>query len=298
MFLDATSQDKKSYASLLALAEAASQWLSSHGVRVDSTRVALQITRLRSLAAASNAKLTPSEHWSHLWLLSEVHDLVEAHRCLSAVKDSRFLTTLRKITSGPLLLAEEKTEGGSIQARNAAFELFTAARLARAGLRVSFNTEADITVAVEGTAVAVECKRVSSAEALDDRIREAHKQIKRRIAANEAQFGVIAVSLSRLIHQVSQEQPSSIAGDPKVLQASLRQMVADWGPVITRLFGNFAPSTIAIILQYKFPFISNSDGAPTMLSRFVTYPLGSENSGSAAQINEAMRVALVDSVGG
>lgn len=299
MLFDAFSEDKKSYVSLLEQAEAAAIWLTSHGARVDSTRIASHIARLRSrLFVTGSVKSTPPEHWSHLWQLSEVHDLVEIHRCLSSVKDANFFETLRKTTSGPILLADEGTEGGSIQARNAAFELFTAARLARAGLPVSFNTKADVTAMVEGVAVAVECKRVSSAEALDDRIKEAHKQIRRRIAANEAQFGLIAVSLSRLVHQVSQEQPDSVAGDPKILQLALGQMVADWGPVVTRLFGGFAPSTIAIILQYKFPFINITDGTPTMLSRFVTYPLISENAGPAGKINEAIRAALVGSVGG
>lgn len=297
MLLNASKLHRNSYEDFFAEAEQACDWLTKLGVRVNATRLALQIKNTRKWVSQLDIfQPATNDYWTHLWQLAEIDDVIQIARNLHEIKDTRFLSTLKKITSGPTLLSNEGNQGGSIQGRNAAFELFAAARFARAGLLVSFDSDADATVSIDNARIAVECKRVTSADALDDRIREAHTQIRKRIQSGHATCGIIATSISKLVHQVSQERPQGYAGDPEELARDAKLMLEHFGPVVSKIHGSLGPEAIALVLHYKLPFIDSRTGFPIMLSRFAHYPLSFGEHEWLDNLNEVLGTALTQSV--
>ena len=299
MLVDSSRLHTQSYEDMLRQAHEAGTWLVEQGVRVNATRYALHLKEIRQwLKSPVGYKFQPDKCKEHLWRLAEVEDVLQISTWLKQISDRRFLQTLKNITSGTELLADEGTTGGSIHGRNAAFELFTAARIARAGIPVTFHTDADITAIVGGQHVAIECKRVLVAESMEDRIKDAHSQIKRRIKAGEAARGIIAISVSRLVHDVFMGEGFGIAADPPTLAGEARQMLERWGDVCLERFSGLSDEVAAIIFQYKMPFLDENTYAPVFLSRFAHFPLSHGRNAENDAINLGMREALASSVRG
>ncbi|EKZ98812.1 hypothetical protein D769_13406 [Cupriavidus sp. HMR-1] len=271
--LDACVAMRGSYDNLVERADGALKWLVSKGVRVDATRTQKLMKSISQMSDAVRSGKAQEPNLGQLWEISELDDLIQIATQLEHIDDPRFLATLAKVTGGPHLLEEEKTTGGSIQGRNATFELFAAARFTRAGLPALFKSDADATIETPLGAVALECKRIAAAEKLERNIGEAASQIMNRISNDGIKAGIVCVSLSRLVHQIALENRGNIFADTSEFRDMLRAMLASWGPAITAACGHLAPSVLAIGMHYKLPFIDKSTCAPTMLSRFMLYNL-------------------------
>lgn len=273
VLMDTSTALQGSYSEMLAQAERAMQWLIEKGVRVDATRAQKLLKDVNRLNIDLSAGKTQTPDLVQLWNIAELDDLIQIATQLSDIKDPQFLETLRKVTSGPHVLADEKTTGGNIQARNATFELFAAARFACAGLPVVFKSDADATIATYGGDLVLECKRVAVAEGLEDNIRYAASQIKRRILRDGARAGYVCISISRLVHQVAMENPANIYADTQSFQSSARNMLAFLGQHVVARCCDLAPSVLAICLHYKLPFVDKRTAAPTIMNRFAFYSL-------------------------
>lgn len=273
VMFDRSAAMQGTYEDMLMLADEAMNWLITNGVRVDSTRAIKLMKNVSQLRDDITSGKVRAPHLSQLWEIAELDDLIQISTQLKGIGDPRFLATLAKVTGGPHLLADEKTTGGSIQGRNATFELFAAARFARAGLPAVFKSDADATIETSMGELALECKRVAVADKLERNIRDAASQIKNRISSDGVKAGYVCISISRLVHQVAFENPENIFGNPTEFQASAREMLAVLGQHIVSRCRDLAPSVLAIGLHYKLPFVNGQTAAPTMMNRFVFYSL-------------------------
>jgi hypothetical protein len=277
--VDWATNQQPSGEELRIASEAAVEWLESHGVRVNGTRVQHLVRGLtRSDGALDARRPIPAQTIAALWDYAELHDLIVIHQQLKGVRTERFIESLRRISKGPRLLEDERADGGSIAGRNFTFELFCAARFASLGVPVGFETEADATLHIGGERLALECKRLGNIETLERNIEDAALQIRRRIEHGQAASGIAAVSISRAVHQVSIEQNVQPIGDVESLRKGLRQMVANWGPHFYERFSRLSPHLAGILIHYKLPLIDHKTGGATLLSRFTMYALDNKDS--------------------
>ena len=97
---------------------------------------------------------------------------------------------------GPLMPHDEKNDGGTIQARNALFELELASRLQARGLKLQrFD---DIEFEFRGVEVNVQCKRLHSPNALQHNLDAACAQLARRIAGTQKR-GLVAIGIDKIL---------------------------------------------------------------------------------------------------
>jgi len=103
---------------------------------------------------------------------------------------------LRAMLAGPELPVEENQ--ASNQARNIQFELFLATLLSGVGISVTLG-EPDLRCKVDGLTALIACKRLFSVRKLNKRINEATLQLSRQLASLPQAWGVVAISLSRVL---------------------------------------------------------------------------------------------------
>jgi hypothetical protein len=104
---------------------------------------------------------------------------------------------LKKILAGPADAATEDADSNA--PRNFMFELVIAAFLARHGFTPQLEVEPDIAVDFEDKQILIACKRVLSEAKIEQRIRDAARQIREHSAADN-HVGLIAISVTRLIY--------------------------------------------------------------------------------------------------
>jgi hypothetical protein len=127
-------------------------------------------------------------------------EFVNALTCLRGKQIAIPDELLRKVLDGPRDAAQEDNK--SNQGRNAMFELLMGAMAARADLRpILGQANPDVEFQFQGRRVFMECKRVMSKRAIVDRISEAIRQLAKRVDSGKADIGLVAICISRLIHQ-------------------------------------------------------------------------------------------------
>jgi len=275
VLIDSSKLHTQGLSDLLQKYEEARAWLESHGVRVNLTRFQKYKEQLARPLQVTQSSQDISADLGLLWAHAELHDLLEIYTCLKDIRDSKFVENLKKIATGPTLLDDEKSDGGNIHGRSFTFELYTAARLVRAGYPVSFKSLADTNFMIDNTLIHVECKRAVSENNVDQLIHRANEQIAERCREypNINQRGIVAVSITRLVWKAFEQNAKGVHADVGELRLIMIAMLNKWAPLIIGRFKRYAPTTIAILLHYKMPFRRQTDGAVAFLNRFSSYPL-------------------------
>jgi hypothetical protein len=131
--------------------------------------------------------------------LFESTELIDIHAGLSGM-DGGIAQSLEKFAAGFPLLTGECRTGNNI-GRNIGFELDTAALFRRCGFPIKLRAPADVWMEVENTALAVECKRPFSYDALGANMEKAFSQLRSRyrdhVKASQVR-GVAALSASKM----------------------------------------------------------------------------------------------------
>jgi hypothetical protein len=129
------------------------------------------------------------------WSYVDADEFVRAVTALrNSLGDELAAAPIEKALNGPadLLLERAKNSDG----RNFMFELIVGGRLAGAGFSPSFDKGPDVQVEFAGLQVGIQCKRPFSTAGLERNIKKAIHQLE----AGQADFGLIAVSVSRLLN--------------------------------------------------------------------------------------------------
>lgn len=132
----------------------------------------------------------------YLVALTETREVGTMVPFLLTCPASMLTPRLKAMLAGPELPAEE--DQASNQARNIQFELSLATLLSATGISVTLG-EPDLRCAVGGLSIFVACKRLFSVQKLNKRINEATAQLRRELIQLPNAFGVIAISLSRVL---------------------------------------------------------------------------------------------------
>ena len=142
---------------------------------------------------------TPEERHEWLVALSESLELATITALLERYELPGVREKLRFALKGPSLPEKERPGSGSNQARDFLFELDMAAKLSQAGFHPALGERPDLSCDVDGTTLFFECKRPSSPKRVDERLKEARKQLRTGLRqALPGKYGVIAMSLSKI----------------------------------------------------------------------------------------------------
>lgn len=186
--------------------------LNKYGIATDNTRINRYVQFLTNLSIQdqitlqetflNSAKQQPDHPFNsthevdhYLYVLREVGELNWIMAGVKVHEPKNLKNKLGKIVSGGDFATLDKA---SSIARNTQFELRIASYFCQKGYEVTL-TNTDIIAKKGRLNVYVECKRVGSSKKLQQRIREAQKQLKRRMPPNtwlRKYYGIIAVDVT------------------------------------------------------------------------------------------------------
>lgn len=289
IFIDSFGKKEQSMEEMIRIYNEAKEWLESKGINVNPTRFQKNLKLIKSNNIDSIKK-----EFDFLWANSELHDLCEIYLHLSKINSKKLTDSLKTVVSGPELLQQEKNDGGSIHGRNFTFELYSAARIARCGYGVTFDTDADINFINENRLYHVECKRVVSENNMDTLIDKAIKQIDKRCANNSNDRGIVSLSVTKLVAKAIDLEAKGVHANIDDMQDTMRKLVAKWGQLIQHHYSKKSIKTLGLILHYKMPLRDKETGAATFLNRFsmIHFNNGYENNLLAHDFSEKLRLSI------
>jgi len=170
--------------------EAMEQKLRVSGIRIPpGSRLDMYREGIRAMAAPKTAKRYPSPR-ATLHTLTEIRELALILRELPRDPEVQgWRDKVAAILGGNVFSSADRTDSSS---RDTQFELYLAAAFRTAGFEVALE-EPDVTFPMEGHTIGIAAKRLKSEKKLEQRIREASKQI-----AGSAYPGIIAIDISYL----------------------------------------------------------------------------------------------------
>ncbi|MFA0919849.1 MULTISPECIES: hypothetical protein [Pseudomonas syringae group] len=193
---------------------AAVDWVSSAGFPVERGRIAEYRKILIRLAERFEV-----HRWDDLkdqdfakqvcTVLLETRELVSIHRGLSSVSDPTDLHTIRLFLKGPFSPINETAKNSSNRPRNIGFELYLTALFAYAKMTPIYGTDADLCFKHNTATFFVEAKRPMFSHSINAAIKDANKQLKRRLEGtqNALAKGLIALDLSKVINPKDKVMP-------------------------------------------------------------------------------------------
>jgi hypothetical protein len=195
---------RHSYADQLARFDAACSWLAVLGVDINRTRLGIYRRVLGELVEKHSRDAIDELLGQYGFpllsnVLFESTELIDIHEGLRG-GDANVTQSLGKFAAGCTLLTEERRTGNNV-ARNAGFELDTAAAFRRCGFSISLLPPADFWVRVADSEIAVECKRPFSYDGLRSNFEKAFSQLRQRYRTHEDPSnvrGIVALSASKM----------------------------------------------------------------------------------------------------
>ncbi|MBV1911852.1 MAG: hypothetical protein KUG78_21340 [Kangiellaceae bacterium] len=284
---------KKDIQGMLNEFDEARSWLESFGINVAPARFQKYRKIIEGKYFKDNNKEVSDE--DVLWALTELHDLLEIHRYLGSADRNQIKESLKYVNSGPALLADEKNDGGTIHGRNFSFELYTAARVIRAGIAAEFVTDADINFKVKEADVLVECKRIGSERNMEQLISKAFDQINKRCSNEKDTFGLVAISISKLIWRAKDDLGQGNYADIETMQRNFSAFAHEFSNNLRIFYEDKTPICVGMIFHYKVPFLRKENGFPAFINRFSYVPF-TKHSIRHKQISLSMSEALSSSV--
>jgi len=134
-----------------------------------------------------------------VWSLVEGTEFARIYEGLRGYDPTVIRGLMQKALRGPLHPNLEAPHNSSNTARNTTFELRLGAGLRARGAEVILGDQADLVVDYAGARVFIECKRPFSHHTVRKHVREARRQLKRRLDADphSVKAGIVAISISK-----------------------------------------------------------------------------------------------------
>ena len=164
---------------------------------------------------------------------------------------------------------------GHDRARNKAFELSIAARIAQSGADIDLSDVTDVIAVIDGNSYLLECKRPEHLRSVGENVSEANSQLRRRLLARPGASGIIAISGSR----------ASIPGHGLFrannyddLQHQTVDIIATLGDQVSRALNGMAAQNrvgqniIGTIAELMIPFDYGDDHLPTIATEIQIRP--------------------------
>ncbi|MDU0111748.1 hypothetical protein RT723_01720 [Psychrosphaera aquimarina] len=194
-------------------------------------------------------------------------------------------------------MSAEPKDGGGIHGRNFAFELYASSRFLRAGLDVSYQSDADLNIFIANTLLHVECKRAVTENNLEALIEKAIEQIDRSCERNYNDRGLIVLSLSKLFWKIQMGLNQGNVADENELQSLLHPVSEQITREISARYTTKSDKVLGLVFHYKMPFYRRSNGFPAFINRF-SFVSFSEPGSKNKAISDELSTQLKQSVYG
>lgn len=242
-----------SYDELSLRLNAAVEWLSSVGARIESTRIQTyrkSLDDLLRLYHANDVAEGDRRRPEFINLLLEAHELLEIHKGLAGVTlPDALLPRIRMLVHGPESYPRENASASNA-GRNAAFELLVASLIAQAGLPLNPMGTSDVSTTLGNRKLVIECKRPHSPSAAERNREKALKQLKKKYAGIDGARtrGIVALDMTRVLNQ---DFSTRCYSDPDELNnwlnATMEQLLNQYLPKDAAALHR---KTIALILRF------------------------------------------------
>lgn len=171
-------------------------WMKSVlGINILPTRIAFYEKYL-----VSKSKIESLEDYRKYILISkEVDDFLRVSNVFREYSNKELFEKIRKISSGKKY-REDILKSSEDPSRDFLHELSVASKFMKAGFDVDVSGDCDVVVKAYEKTVYIECKRIKSESKVTKRVKNANKQIERRIGASKKnKIGYIAIDVTDLI---------------------------------------------------------------------------------------------------
>lgn len=193
---------------------AAVEWVASVGFPIERGRIADYRKMLTKVADRFDIHrwddFEDQEYAKQVCtVLLEVRELVSIHRGLSDISDPADLHAMRHFLKGPFKPTDESVNNSSNRPRNIGFELYLTALFAYAKLMPIYGTDADLCFEHNDYTFFVEAKRPMFSHSINAAIKDANKQLTRRLEGTQSTMarGLIALDLSKIINPRDKVMP-------------------------------------------------------------------------------------------
>ena len=294
--------DTLTFAQVADDAEAVLDECRAAGLRVDATRMAVGVRRLREIAVHV-ATHTPADPWLTFRGLPDVAVITEASEFATLrpslprwLKDDRavMLEKLKRVLGGPAVPTDETAR--SSDPRNVLFELALGAQVEVSGQLVKHGEHPDVAVPLRRRDVLVQCKRVLSEKQLEKNMKDAAGQLQDDFdQARRSSVGLVAIDVSRIVNpewecltfSTPQQVSTAMQGRlSRIVERTLRVRAELSYPIVGTLF-RF--STIAHdVLHNRYVFANEM----TLVKHDL--PLMSRCHGTMAELHQALSAAGIE----
>jgi hypothetical protein len=281
------------FSELLATLERLDPWLRSLDIDPKNDRIHSAIELLRQADAISRGEQKPptrEEAEKFYFGLSEALEIHDIFVAFEKADPGILKEKLPRAFSGPHRPADETPKNSD--GRNVMFELALGAELIFRGLSAELG-DPDVRLRL-GRGYFLECKRPFGELNVRSNIRGAADQLEDNLAKDEAAYGVIAVSVSRLLNPgdklfVTDFADLGIEQLGNLLEKTARSTEHQWRRMMVH------PRVCAVLFHVSTPAIVKNDGLITKLSYVQVFGMGKETEEQRI-LQDAMSHAFRDAV--
>lgn len=183
------------------------QWMNGLGIKLGSGRTA-HYDKVLNYWKDTYKEATTEEYQDtfpdFLSSMVEIFDFISIHKAFqdaAPTELSSIAEKLQKAVNGPINAADETPN--STGARNFLFEAAVAARAHQPdrGVTAILDARSDTGIRIDSKKIWVECKRITSIEAVESNIRKASKQLERILKqeCGAGHRGIVAIDVSKIL---------------------------------------------------------------------------------------------------
>ena len=293
--IDTFGKKEQMFEDMLHDYDEAKLWLESLGIRIELGRFQSYKKSIAQSLKRGKFNSPDVNDSDALWAIAELHDLLEISKYLGDIDQNLIQKTLNWLRKGPPLLSGEPNDGGGIHGRNFTFELYASSRFLRAGLDVSYQSDADLNISLSNTLLHVECKRAVTENNLEGLIQKAIEQIDRSCGESQTDRGLIVLSLSKLFWQVQAALNQGNVANESELQSLLRPVSEEIARELRARYANKSDNVLGVIFHYKMPFYRRENGFPAFINRFSFVSFSDPGTGNQV-ISDELSSHLINSV--
>ncbi|WP_313807825.1 hypothetical protein [Flavobacterium sp.] len=170
------------------------EWLEKLGIRTDIGRIAAYRQYFSELIDVPKNETILTIHRANI--SRELFELVWIYQNFLDYDSEKIINHVKKTLKGVVAINLEKANDQS--SRNYLFELRAASYFIKAGYKIDLDSDCDLIAYNDKEKIYVECKRLSSKDKITERIKEASKQLDKRLSQDSSKntYGIIWIDLS------------------------------------------------------------------------------------------------------
>jgi hypothetical protein len=245
------SFNRISYEDQFSILEKAEAWLNQIGISPENTRFS-EILRLNRLIVEHQKQGTLDsliDEYGNLKLwyaLTEASSFIQIYEAFEKEKSHiHRRAKLKKMLGGPFLPWDENQKENNIESRNTLFELETAAKIKKAGAKITGFDDVDFIF--KKAKFNVQCKRLHSEGNIKYNIEKAADQFNRKMRKKANIKGIISLSLDKV---AGKEEMILKVKSPHEIRPTLAKISNDFLNQYRKIWHSFVNINILGVLLF------------------------------------------------